>query len=376
MKTQGRFMRVAGALTGLAGFLIAHSAFAAGTPSGTPIANAAQVDYTTGSVNRTTNSTPVSFLVDNRVDLIVTEINGVAATVVPGQVPGGYVDPEIMGFTVTNEGNTTQDYLLNALNLADGQTINLTAPLIDSDSATSDATAFTLFQDDGDNIFNGTDTAITFLDEMIADETRTVWVAGTIPGTAVNAAVIGASLQATTADGGAAGAGAPTVATVGGDTAAVDVVFADDDPTVTSTDDGARDGQASDRDAMVLQAAVLTIVKSSVVLDDGFGGNFAIPGATVEYSVTVENTGTSTATAVSISDDLSVEIGNGTLAFLSNQYGAAGDIELVINAGVPVNLTEEADVDDGEFQGNIVTVDNITLTPGDIAVVSFQVTIQ
>ena len=127
---------------------------------------------------------------------------------------------------------------------------------------------------------------------------------------------------------------------------------------------------------MVLQAAVLTIVKSSVVLDDGFGGNFAIPGATVEYSVTVENTGTSQATAVSISDDLSTEITNGTLAFLSNQYGAAGDIELVINAGVPVNLTEEVDVDDGEFQANVVTVDNITLNPGDIAVVSFQVTIQ
>ena len=201
---------------------------------------------------------------------------------------GDYVDPEIMGFTVTNEGNTTQDYLLQALNLADGQTINLTVPVNDSDSATSDASAFTMFEDDGDNVFDAGDTAVTFLDEMIADETRTVWVAGVIPGTAVNNAVIGASLQATTLDGGAAGQGAATVATVGGDTAGVDVVFADDDPTVTSTDDGARDGQASDRDAMVLQAAVLTIVKSSVVLDDGFGGNFAIPGATVEYSVTVD----------------------------------------------------------------------------------------
>ena len=50
MKMQGRFMRVTGALFGLAGFLIAHSAFAAGTPSGTSISNAAQVDYTTGSV--------------------------------------------------------------------------------------------------------------------------------------------------------------------------------------------------------------------------------------------------------------------------------------------------------------------------------------
>lgn len=375
MKMQGRVVRIIGALTGLAGMMLASTAFAVGTPSGTPISNAATVDYTTGAAIRQTVSTPVAFVVDNRVDLLVTEINGVPATVVPGQVPADYVDPEIMGFTVTNEGNTSQDYALAAVNLADGQTINLTAPINDSDSATSDATAFTLYEDDGDNVFNiANDTVITFLDTMIADETRTVWVAGTIPNTAVNGAVIGAFLQATTADAGSGGA-TITAATVGGDTAGVDVVFADDTPVVISTDDGARDGQASDRDAMVVQAAVLTITKASTVLDDGFGGNFAIPGATVEYSVTVENTGTSVATAVSISDDLSTEITNGTLAFLSNQYGGTFDIELDINGGI-TNLTEEVDPDDGQFQANIVTVDNITLNPGDIAIVSFQVTIQ
>ena len=103
----------------------------------------------------------------------------------------------------------------------------------------------------------------------------------------------------------------------------------------------------------------------------------AVPGAIVEYTITVTNTGTAQATTVTIADDLSVEIGAGRIAFTSNQYGVGNvfDIQLDINA-VVTDLTEEGDGDQGVFAANIVTVNAVTLNPGGVATVSFRVTIQ
>jgi uncharacterized repeat protein (TIGR01451 family) len=314
------------------------------------------------------------------VDVLVAEISDGAALVVPAQLIANFLDPQVIGFTVTNEGNTSQDYALTASNLGDGANVPFSTALTDSDSATSDATSITMFvDDDGSNTFNGADVVVTFLDAMTADETRTVWVVADIPAGAVNGAVIGVSLQATTHDSVAPGLDGLTAETVlGSETlGGVDVLFADDFPLVFSTDDGATDGMASDRDAFLVSAAVLTIVKASTIISDPFGGavTLAVPGAIVEYTVTVTNIGTATATSVSISDDLSVEIGNGTVAFTPDQYSGTDDIRLVINGGPPTDLTEAPDLDQGEFVGNVVTVDSVTLTPGDVAVVSFRITI-
>ncbi len=382
MKTQGNRTHLGRVLIGLLGLMFAQAAFAIGTPSATSISNDATVNYSSGGIAQASvTSAPAVFVVDNMVDVLVAEISDGAALVVPGQLVANFVDPQVLGFTVTNEGNTSQDYALAAVNLGDGASVPFSAALTDSDSATSDATNITIYLDDGSNTFDGADVVVTFLDAMIADETRTVWVVADIPAGAVNGAVIGVSLQATTHDSVAAGLDGLTVATVGPNTPGlpVDVVFADDFPALTSTDDGARDGQASDRDAFLVQSAVLTIVKASAVISDPFNGTtdpLAVPGAIVEYTVTVTNTGTAQATSVTISDDLSVEIGNGVIAFTPDQYSGTFDIRLVINGGAPTDLTEAADGDQGVFAGNIVTVDAVTLNPTDVAVVSFRVTIQ
>ena len=378
MKTQAKITRL-GVFVGLMGILFAQTTFAVGTLSGTSITNDATVNFDSGGVGQTpVTSAPVVFVVDNKVDVLVAEISDGAAIVVPGQLVAGFVDPQILGFTVTNEGNTAQDYALVAANLADGASVPFTAALTDSDSATSDATTITMYEDDGSNTFDGADVVVTFLNAMAADETRTVWVVADIPAGAVDGAVIGVSLQATTHDSTSGILDPLTAETVGADTpGSVDVVFADDNPSVNSTDDGAEDGQASDRDAFLVQSAVLTISKASAVISDPFNGTtnpLAIPGAIVEYTTTVTNTGTAQATSVSISDDLSTEIGNGTVAFASNQYAGTFDIRLDINT-VVTDLTEETDVDQGEFAANVVTVDSITLDTGDVATVSFRITI-
>ena len=381
MKMQGKIGHLGRVLIGLLGLMFAQTTFAVGTLSGTSISNDATVNYSSVGVGQTpVTSAPAVFVVDNMVDVLVAEISDSAAVVVPGQLVAGFVDPQILGFTVTNEGNTEQDYALVAANLADGASVPFTAALTDSDSATSDATNITIYEDDGNGTFEGTETVVTFLNAMAADETRTVWVVADIPAGAVNGAVIGVSLQATTHDSTTGALDALTTETVGADTPGlVDVVFADDFPTLTSTDDGAVDGQASDRDAFLVQSAVLTIVKASAVISDPFNGTtnpLAVPGAIVEYTITVTNTGTAQATTVTIADDLSVEIGAGRIAFTPDQYSGTFDIRLVINGGAPTDLTEAADADQGVFAANIVTVNAVTLNAGDIAVVSFRITIQ
>jgi uncharacterized repeat protein (TIGR01451 family) len=379
MKTQKMTIRLIGVLVGLTGLVFAQTTFAVGTFSGTPITNDATVSYSSGGIAQTpVTSLPTVFVVDNMVDVLVAEITDGAALVVPGQLVASFVDPQVLGFTVTNEGNTAQDYALVAANLGDGASVPFSTPLTDSNSGTSDATGITMYEDDGSGTFDGADVVVTFLDAMAADETRTVWIVADIPIGALNGSVIGVSLQATTHDSIAAGLDALTVETAGPDTPlVVDVVFADDFPVVTSTDDGAVDGQASDRDAFLVVAAVLTIVKASAVISDPFNGTtnpLAVPGAIVEYTITVTNIGTAQATTVTISDDLSTEIGNGTVAFAPDQYSGTFDIRLDIN-GTPTDLTEQADGDQGVFAGNAVTVSNVTLNPADVATMSFRVTI-
>jgi uncharacterized repeat protein (TIGR01451 family) len=83
----------------------------------------------------------------------------------------------------------------------------------------------------------------------------------------------------------------------------VDTVFGD----VAGDTDGARDGRHSDDDAYRIQTATLAVTKTSTVISDPFNlttNPKRIPGAVVEYCITVENTGSASATAVVVSDVL------------------------------------------------------------------------
>ena len=90
------------------------------TPAGTSIANRATVNYSVGGQPQTLiessptgNTTPgagagasTTFVVDNRVDLTVTELSGNATITTPGATNAA------LAFTVTNTGNAPQGYRL------------------------------------------------------------------------------------------------------------------------------------------------------------------------------------------------------------------------------------------------------------------------
>ncbi len=126
--------------------------------------------------------------------------------------------------------------------------------------------------------------------------------------------------------------------------------------------------------------AAITVVKSSAVISDPVNGTFdpkRIPGAVVEYTIRVTNTGGAQATDVTITDDLSLE--SGRIGFLPDSYGVTGQgILLSINGGAALALTNAADSDQGEYNAttDTLTVGGIVLDAGDYAVVTFRVAIQ
>ncbi len=387
------------ALMMLAAGPVAH----AQTAAGDTVSNQASVSYQVGGVVQTpilsdddgnagNGINATDFLVDRKLDSTVTELSGgynsaSTPTVVPGQNQGAN-NGAVLAYTVTNTGNQVQDFSLAAA-----------ATTFDPFAGTDnfDATNVNVFVDaNGDGVYQpGTDTA-TFIDELdyqgnagANPSSVVVFIVSDIPLAQAAGDIAAYSLTAQVAEGGsgaAQGADITTDDAASADSAGVDDVFADGENT-NNASDAVRDGKSSAEDAYQVSSPVLSVAKSSQVISDPFNGTTnpkAIPGAIIEYTVTVTNAvGGATATNVNMSDDLSGEIvgGGGTqsLAFLSNVYGAAGDIELIITSGgVPTTtqLTEEADADSGSFAANIVSVTSITLAGGDSAEVSFQVEIQ
>ena len=106
-----------------------------------------------------------------------------------------------------------------------------------------------------------------------------------------------------------------------------------------------------------------------------------IPGAIIEYTVQIDNAGPSTATAITVSDDLSTEIGLGTIVFDLDGYAVGFGMQVTapnIGGGAPTNLSNIADADVGDFGvtgADTVTVTGITLLTGESATVTYRVTI-
>lgn len=362
---------------------LSQAAFALGTTAGTSVENRATIDYKVGGNDQTPiessatgNSTPgagagsdTTFLVDNKVDLTVAEQITTYVDVTPNQ------QDAYLTFTVTNEGNYVQDYTLAAAAGADpfGGTDNF------------DATGLVVFVESGvtAGYQAGEDTA-TFIDELAPDASVTVYIVGDIPVVQVNGDISAISLTATTHDGGATGSqGALTANDEGAadDPATVQVVFAD----AAGDTDGQYSGSHSDTGAFKVASAALTVAKTSDVISDPVNGVSAdakaIPGAVIEYTITVSNAAGSgnTATAIQVTDSLATEITAGTLAFNADTYGSGEGIQVTapnINGGSALDLTNTADADQGAWAADTVTVTGIDLAPGESATVTFQVTVQ
>jgi uncharacterized repeat protein (TIGR01451 family) len=384
-------MTIVFVLTGVLLLGATQTAYADGTASGTPIGNRATIDYSVNGIEQTKiesspsgnstagigNGNNTTFVVDNKVDLIVTTMDSAPGVEV---TPG---DTAVLTFLVTNEGNTVQDYDLDANAVVTGGATNFGGAVTDG----FDMSSVSIYVDSNDNgTYEPTDTA-TFIDELAADANVYAFIVATAPLSATNGQYASYHLTATTHDGGSPEIkGSVTLNTSGNvdDPNFVQVVFADG---TGSLDGPSRDGKHSAHDDYKCSSSVLIITKTSDVIYDPINGesDYAkrIPGAIVEYTVTVTNDpgAAKPATGIKVSDSLDVEIDANTIEFHTDGYASGYGIQVDAPniPGSPKNLSNSSGNDEGDFgytAANTVTVTGIALDVGQSATVKFKVIIK
>ena len=308
-----------------------NAAHGAGTPVGTVIENTASISFDLAGSTTTVQTNTTSLTVVERVDVIVTLQSGQVL------VAANDTDRALL-FTLTNSGNGSESFTLS---------IDNTDASDDFDPVASGSGIY--FDTDGSGDFTVGDqeyVAGTNDPVLAADQAIDVFLVNNIPGTVANGDVGRSRIVAISNT----GTGAPGTVIAGGGDGGVDAVT------------GPTGGDSDATGEYIVSDVQLTATKSQVV-NDQFGGNQPVPGATVTYTITVEVTGAGTATASAVSDAIP--------EFTSFVPGS-----IRLNASP---LTDAAGDDAGEYDAGsaptvVVRLGDLTAADG-VQTVEFQVTI-
>lgn len=346
-------VKLFGSAATVAVLLAANPAYAAGTAAGLSVTNTVTVNYQVGGVSQTAQTASDTFTVDRKINVTVAEVGTTTTTVSPGQ------SAAVTTFQVTNLSNATLDFALAVAQQTGGAGAH-------ANTDTFDATNLRIYVDTNANgTFDAGDTLVTYLDELAADVSRTVFVVSDIPLGQTTGAVAAVTLTATGREGGTAAAqGAALSETTTGNTAGMDTVFADG----AGSTDAARDAAFSAKDDYTVSAAAITVAKRSTLVSDPFNGTTNptyIPGAVIEYCISVTNAaGSASATSVAISDPLPTEV----------TYLAAFGIK--VDGTVNVSNVCLADgAGSGSFAGTTVSGTIATVAASQTRTVLFRATI-
>ena len=293
-------VKLLGSAATVAVLLAANPAYAAGTAAGLSVTNTVTVNYQVGGVSQTAQTASDTFTVDRKVNVTVAEVGTTTTTVSPGQ------SAAVTTFQVTNLSNATLDFALAVAQQTGGAGAHANTDSFDASNLRiylDNATTGTV------GSYDAGDTLVTYLDELAADGSRTVFVLADIPLGQTTGAVAAVTLTATGREGGtAASQGVALIETTTGNTAGMDTVFADG----AGATDAVRNADFSAKDDYTVSAAALTVVKRSTLVSDPLNGTTNpkyIPGAVIEYCISVANAaGGSSATGVAISDPLPTQV--------------------------------------------------------------------
>ena len=267
------------------------TAFAAGTAANTSINNKASITYKVGGVTQSSiNSSPggnsdpaactgaaqcqTTFVVDKKIDLLVT--GGNTSNAVPGQTTANVTG---LTFTLKNEGNSTEDFSLTPTQVATG----------------------------GVDTFDTSSCAVTtpavLPVSLTADQQITVTVKCDIPASSATVTNGASSLVDLLAEADGAAAAAAADAANPDNPSTVQTVLADG--TGTTTDAADSNAKHSATSTYTISTADLSVAKTSAVLNDPINAAAnpkRIPGAEIEYTITITNSGAQAATNLDISD--------------------------------------------------------------------------
>lgn len=297
--------RVALAVVALLG--VGSTAYAAGvdTNHGIDITNRASVNYSVSGVPQTVirssptgNAVPgagagadTSFKVDKKIMFLAEEIGGAPTYTSPG------LNNVVAVFRVTSNTNGAQDFQLTPSNPSTtppvifGNTDN--ANMNNLRARVSNASCTT--GGPGSAPAYASETA-DYINQLGEDSCKYVFILADTPAAAVNGAVATVLLTVKPSVATTNGGTVESPTTAADDPAVVEAVYAESGVLDGNT---ARDGISFAYDQYVV--GTLTVTKTAAVISDGFTTNPAfakpIPGAIVEYTISVQNNGLDTTAA-------------------------------------------------------------------------------
>jgi uncharacterized repeat protein (TIGR01451 family) len=374
IKQQMRRVRLAVVALGLIGAV--PSAFAAGTDYGQPITNTASVNYSVSGVPQTVinssptgnstpgsgNGAPTSFVVDKKIIFVAEETNGAATVTSPG------LTQVVTTFRVTNTSNGVQDFRIAADNTQPPAIIFGRTDSFDMSnfSLHISTAACTTTMTTPAYVGGVSEPAVTFIPALGEDACKYVFVVSDTPvsPTAANglASTIRLVVSATTT--GSSG-GTLEVETAAVDNpAVVDVVFAE---TGTLNGNVVENGVSMAFDQYFV--GTLTVTKTAAVISDGFsaaGQAKAIPGAIVEYTISVQNNGLVTTGA------LLTEVVPPNTTYVAGSTTLNGVARADVSGTMPFAVVGGGTINSPSAVAGVI---NPGATAAEIAVVRFRVTI-
>lgn len=296
-----------------------------GTPAGTDIVNVAQLSWSEGGESRTIDSNVTTLKVDERIDVAVAWLDSGSIPVAPGD------QSRLLSFRVVNAGNAPEAFILTAHGAIGGDQWD---PSITS--LALDTNENGVFDPGIDQTYRGG------IDDplIMADAGVTVFVLSAVPTGLADASIGLASLRATAVT----GSGAPGTVFASRGVGGSDVVV------------GATTATALSQGSMIASLSVPKLAKAQQIVDLT-GGNSALPGALITYTLVASYAGAVPTSAGLVEDP----IPTGT------NY-VPGSLKL--NGA---SLTDAADGDAGEADAAGVRVAIGALSATSSAVISFQV---
>lgn len=306
----------------------APAAHAAGTIAGTDILNTAQASYDGPGGPVVIDSNTVTITVDELLDVTVASSD-------PGDIAvDSGANQQVTTYQVTNTGNGSEAFALTADTAKGGD-----------DFDTSNAVIYIDTNDNG--VFDsGVDTLYSpgSNDPVLApDASVNIFILSDIPVSASDGQRAEVELSAVAVT----GSGTPGTSFSGQGDGGGDAVV------------GSTGADGADSSFFLIQAAQVAIVKSATITDQ-FGGNEAVPGATITYQLVATITGSGSLTNLNVTDDIPAD----------TTYTA----ESITLEGA--SLTDSnADADAGSYDGSEIAVSLGTVPGGQTRTITFQVTI-
>lgn len=349
-----------------AGAVLAATTGASATAPGQRVLNTVTVTFAVDSVAQDAGTAEVGFVVDRKIDMLVADT---------GSIVNGRPKQEgrELIYKVTNEGNDAQPFDIDVTltgTLAADLTLDTNTDTlgpgeyrvhISPDTTTASGTVY------DPTGFSTADTPLAYDAGATTDEFYVIIVVN-IPSDAQDDEAVRFSVRATALDGGetaalteVTGRGLDNAATPAD---AVDIVFADGTKTTDSEGtDVAEDGRHTDNASLTVASAELTVTKEVTILSENTQGDFvcatgvdpgiddntqgAIPGACLEYKITVANGAAASEHAQNVAISDTLPAGVSFVAFRVDGTSSSTWSDADHDAGV-VTASLDADLEDGD----------------------------